>query len=90
MLELDLNKSQFEVNRLNGELRSLTEQLNRKNAEIEKFNCIVNNMKIENEELLKENTRNNEQVRTGWFEVCGEANQLSRICSTRRRTRCRK
>lgn len=62
ILERDLSNSQFEVNRLNSELRSMTEQLNRKNSEIEKFNCIVTNMKIENEELLKENSRNNEQV----------------------------
>lgn len=62
--ELDrlLANSQFEVTRLNNELKSVSEQLSRRNSEIEKFNSTVQNMKIENQELLKENARINEQV----------------------------
>jgi uncharacterized membrane-anchored protein len=63
LMEGETRNMQVEISRMTNDIRSLTEQLNRKNAEIEKFNCIVTNMKIENEELLKENSRNSEQVR---------------------------
>ena len=61
-LERHLANSQYEVTRLNSELKSLTDQLNKRNSDIERLNCTIQNMKIENQELIKENSRNNEQV----------------------------
>lgn len=61
-MERDLNNSQFEVTRIGSELKSATEQLNRQSAEIDKFNRIVQNERIEIDELLKENARLNDQV----------------------------
>lgn len=62
-MDRHLSSSQFEVTRLGKELQTVTEQLSRRNSEIDKFNCTVQNMKIENQELLKENARINEQVK---------------------------
>ncbi|XP_065218608.1 ribosome-binding protein 1-like isoform X2 [Planococcus citri] len=50
------------------EVTRLSEQLARRNSEIDKFNSTVQNMKIENQELLKENARINEQINNAYSE----------------------